>query len=340
MINLFNYIKESIFDDDDEQLEKVDAQVMIHQIKDSNSPFRQEYLCYDLNSRFAPKNIEKAMFDNGVLTIPTHNVVRDTRGKEAHSLSYFFPSVNIRELRCLTFTDKHRCELTADNLCKKVTCSNFKVDITEKVKDIEIELNPKLIEKETGLKSNTLSRCSFDGPFKPILENVSINFVNYIAGGNMGKQILFHDWPILKNFKTNANVISVYDPMAFDDDDLDKIFNIFEWPLKVMVRDHKTGEDREIVVKGLKKAKAIANNYRRYTPLTQVFKLKPNAKLSDVLDTSGMSDLHMLMYRDNKVDLRIIKEPEKSMLNCEPEPLKTDTHQCTKDGYYVYLQHE
>ena len=69
-------------------------------------------------------------------------------------------------------------------------------------------------------------------------------------------------------------------------------------------------------------------------------KLKPNAKLSDIIDISKMKNLKRFAYKDNSVSLIFDKDPIRSMYNCEPEPFDIETHQKTKDGYYVYLQYD
>lgn len=338
MINLFKYIKESIFDDEDEQLDRVEGTVMIDQIKKDDSVFRQEYQCYDNNQRFGSTKMNEVTFKSGVLTIPSKNISHISVKGEVHPLSFYIP--NTKELICCNYKDEARGEMSPKTLCDKVTCAYFFSYITSKVKDMHIVIDPAYIRKELKVSSNNRPDVVFSGFDKPVIENTKIEFIDPIPGGNLGKHIAFHNFPTLKNVESNANYISVYDPMAFDEDDLDKIFNIFEWPLKVMIKDFKKSEDVEMTIKGLKKAKAIANNPKRYFPITQVFKLKPNAKLSDIIDISKMKNLQRFAYKDNSISLIFDKDPIKSMCNCEPEPLKIETHQKTKDGYYVYLECE
>ena len=45
MIGLFKYIKESIFDDEEEQLDRVGAAVGVDQLKIGDSLFYQEWKC-------------------------------------------------------------------------------------------------------------------------------------------------------------------------------------------------------------------------------------------------------------------------------------------------------
>lgn len=335
MIDLYNYIKEGIFDDEDEQLDRVGGVVAVDQIKKEDSMFRQEYQCYDNNRRFGSMKLNDATFERGVLTIPSQNICHVSIKGETNPLSFYVPGA--KELVCCNYKNEARGELSPKTLCDKVTCAYFYNYITNDVKDIHIVINPAYIRKELNITSYNRPDVIFSGFHRPILNNVTIDFVDPIPGLDIGKHIGFHNFPTFKNTKSNVTYISVYDPSAFDEDDLDKLFPIFEWPHKAIIKDLKKGEDVEVNIKGLKKAKAIANNPKRYHPITQIFKLKKGAKLSDVIDTSGFKDLIRFAYRDNNVNLMFIKTPHKSMLNCEPEPLKIETHQMTSDGYYIYL---
>ena len=337
MIGLFKYIKESIFDDEEEQLDRVGASVMVDQIKRPDSAFNKEWVSYDTNfPKHTQHKIDKITWENGKLLIPANNFERmDVR--DAHSLSHYVEGT--KELVCSFFKDRSRCELTPDTLCQTVTCASFFKQITNKVKDINIVINPDTIRKSLGTVG-VFSRVNFQGFERPILENVNIDFIGDFGHSDLRKPISFGEMPIFKNVKSNADIITVYDCMAFDADDLDKIIPIFEWPIKATIRDFNKHDDVELTIKGLKKAKAIANNPKRYHPITPIFKVKNNAKLSDIIDTSGFKELKQFTYKDNNIALIISKSPIKSMLHCEPEPLKTETHQMTKDGFYVYLDCE
>lgn len=335
MINLFKYIKESIFDDEDVQLDRVEGVVMVDQIKKEDSMFRQEYQCYDNNQRFGSTKMNEVTFENGVLTIPSKNICHISVKGETHPLSFYVSGT--KELVCCNYKDESRGELSPKTLCDKVTCAYFYNYITNSVKDIHIVVNPVYIKQKLGTVLTNRPDVIFSGFDRPVFDGVTIDFVGAIPGGDLGKHIGFHEVPTFKNTKSNVTYISVYDPMAFDEDDLDKLFPVFEWPNKAMIKDLQKGQDVEVTIKGLKKAKAIANNPKRYHPITPIFKLKKGAKLSDIIDTSGFKDLLRFAYRDNNIILMFSKKPHKSMLNCEPEPLKTETHQMTDDGYYVNL---
>jgi hypothetical protein len=336
MIGLFKYIKESIFDDEEEQLDRIDGVVMVNHIKKEDSAFRQEYQCYDQNRRMVTTRLNDATFEKGVLTIPSQNICHVSVKGETNPLSFYVPGA--KELVCGNYKQESRGELSPKTLCDKVTCAYFYNYITNNVKDIHIVINPTYIKQKLGTVLTNRPDVIFSGFDRPVFDGVTIDFIGDIPGGDIGKHIGFHEFPTFKNTKSNVTYISVYDPMAFDEDDLDKLFPIFEWPHKATIRDFKKHEDVDVNIKGLKKAKAIANNPKRYHPITQIFKLKKGAKLSDVIDTSGFKDLIRFSYRDNNINLIFSKTPIKSMLLCEPEPLKVETHQMTDDGYYVCLE--
>ena len=71
MINLFKYIKESLFDDEEEQMDRMDGMIMVDQIKREDSIFRQKYRCYETNPRFGSYMIQNASWDRNILKIPT-----------------------------------------------------------------------------------------------------------------------------------------------------------------------------------------------------------------------------------------------------------------------------
>lgn len=334
-INKSDYVCESIFDDEEEQLDRVEGAVMIDQIKKTDSMFRREYQCYDNNQRFA-RTLDDVTFENGVLSIPSKNICHISVNGDTHPLSFYIAGT--KELVCCNYKDETRGDLSPKTLCDKVTCGYFYSYITNKVKDIHIVIDPVYIKQKLGAILTNRPDVIFSGFDRPVLDGVTIDFKGTIPGGDIGKHIGFHEFPTFKNTKSNVTYISVYNPSAFDENDLDKLFPIFEWPHKAIIKDIQKGQDVEITIKGLKKAKAIANNPKRYHPITPIFKLKKGAKLSDIIDTSGFKDLLRFAYRDNNVNLIFSKTPIKSMLLCEPEPLKTETHQMTNDGYYVCLE--
>ena len=117
--------------------------------------------------------------------------------------------------------NKEKINVNAQNI-EKIAITET-VTVTSKVKDIDIVIDPKYIEKAINQQSFHRPDVVFSGFDRPILENVTIDFVGAIPGGDIGKHIGFHEFPTFKNTKSNVTYISVYEAMAFDEDDLDNV---------------------------------------------------------------------------------------------------------------------
>lgn len=106
-------------------------------------------------------------------------------------------------------------------------------------------------------------------------------------------------FPNLKNIKSNAQRISIYDPMFFEysetKDKLDKFFG-----------------KGTITANGITKSKSIrnivamANNIRKYGSLNPE-QITPEGSLKDLLDVRGFTDLKYITMRNNNVCITFCK---------------------------------
>ena len=331
-------IIESLLDDEDDILDNMDSVVYDDMIKNPNSNFRTDFGLYDHD------RLKKSHFEVGNSFYKDHTLGLSSRyvdQKTNISLKTYFPNLN--SLKCGVYLNSARESIITDkSLANDVTCCQFVVKYGIGLSNINIHINPKQIEKELKIfTTNITNTVVLEGYGNMTLNNVNIEWDrNTLEVNRMILFRFFHDLPELKNVTGNAYGIGFYDSSFFDYDSLDKMFPIFEWPITVRVRDHKTGNDKDIVVKNLKKAKAICNNSKRYTLITQAFKLKPNAKVTDVIDISKLKDVKYVSFRDNNVRLVFKKDAIKNAYICEPEPFKPNTFQVTKDGFSVYFEKE
>lgn len=336
MKRLYNSLLESLLDDEEDLMDNMDEIIYKQMINDPDSDFRIDFQCYNGNERVKP-DLSQSFYKDHILGINAMHINQNTN----IPLKQYFP--NVKELYCGAYLNKARESVISDKtVAEKLVCCQVNCHHTLGMNNIDIEINPKYLSKElkVGFLTSLNNFVKLVGYGSCELNNVSINWDN--STNTNHRAIIFshfHGIPKFKNVSGNAKRISIYDNMFFENNDVDKIFSIFEWPHKVMIRDHKkAGEDIEMTIKGLKKAKSIANNQNRYTLITQLFKLKKNAKLSDIIDIKKLPELETVVFRSNNVELVFTKKPEKNMYIAEPEPLKPQTFQTTADGWTVYLE--
>lgn len=162
--------------------------------------------------------------------------------------------------------------------------------------------------------------------------------------------------PTLSNVSTNARCLGFYDDVLFSNKRNQKFFDLFEWNTSWTAPDGKTiimkkFEDLEKIFdighKALKKylddcerQNLSRSSYSRGAGpkakpvLTTPIALTKNAKLSDVIDLSGFSNLSIVMFSNGELTIEFNRKDKYS----DSWPTKTDISLGqTLDGWFVYI---
>lgn len=333
MKDLYNYIlNESLLDDElEDRVEDIAISDMLN--KNNRSLFDDSLtlldIKYKLNSFPEPHT-----YSGGKVTL---NCAQEVSQKKSFNIKKYIPDADTVEVirdhdgapvygGWFVGSGYSGTELSPDTTFKNIICSKFNVDKWGvRVNDINIE-----IKHNKGMNS---LMCYFDSPRS--LKNLNINFQestkkSCIRVNNTIDELEF------KNVKSNANVLHFYDPFMFDEFD-DIAAKIFEFPQMCNIDDKNKGEVK-IAVKNFKKVKAICNNQKRYSLIDDpLLVLKKGAKLNDMIDIKKFSDLEVVTFADNNVELIFQKEKQRRYLACMPHS-QLENPPKTADGFYVYLE--
>lgn len=332
MKDLYNYIlNESLLDDELE--DKVDDIAYSNILnKNNRSLFDSSLTLHNIKYRHNPFP-EPHTYSNGKVTL---NCTQEVAQKKPFNIKKYIPEADTVEV----IWDRNsgyvhgswyingwiNGEVTPETTFKNIICSKFESDsYGSSFKDLNID-----IRYNKGV--NSLA-CYFDRPSS--IKNLNIKFEkvskkSVLRINNALAEVEF------ENVKTNANTLYLYDPFMFDEFD-DIAARIFEFPQICNIDDKNKGEVK-IAVKNFKKAKAICNNQKRYS-LTHdhLLVLKKGAKLSDIIDIKKFSDLEIVTFADNNIELIFQKEKQRRYLACMP-PAELENPPRTADGFYVYLE--
>ena len=144
----------------------------------------------------------------------------------------------------------------------------------------------------------------------------------------------------LKGLRSNCKKIEIYTL----DDFPSELWNLFE-PHDCLIYDTEHVCSVHIPIKTMKKAIAIANNPKRYCLREHILKLKPGARLADILPVENFPELEMFIIENNNVRLTFVNSAFKENFEINyarvpPEKLMGPARWCypkTADGWYVVM---
>lgn len=333
MKDLYKYIlNESLLDDElEDRVEDIAISDMLN--KNNRSLFDDSLTLLDIKYKRNPFP-EPHTYSGGKVTL---NCTQEVSQKKPFNIKKYIPDADTVEVirdhdgapvyGGWYVSDAYSgVELSPNTTFKNIICSRF--DVSKwgaRVNDINIE-----IKHNKGMNS---LMCFFADPRS--LKNLNINFQestkkSCIRVNNTIDELEF------KNVKSNVNVLHFYDPFMFDEFD-DIAAKIFEFPQTCNIDDKNKGEVK-IAVKNFKKVKAICNNQKRYSLVDDpLLVLKKGAKLNDIVDIKGFSNLESVTFADNNVELIFQKEKQRRYLACMPHS-QLENPPKTADGFYVYLE--
>lgn len=199
-------------------------------------------------------------------------------------------TIDINFNRCFI---KNKDQLSPRNFCKNITHSG-KFSLTIECHEI---------------KNINISTYGHEVIFSHYLREVTLNNVNIIFNNEKTRKLLYianEKLPTFKNVKSNASEIKVYDCFMFDDaKTINDINNLLDLPYTVKVYDNVKNIEADVPIKTFKKIHSIVNNKKRYKPLEQLFRPKPNVKISDLFDVSGFSNLRDITISNNLISIKL-----------------------------------
>ena len=234
----------------------------------------------------------------------------------------------------------------------KVNCSELRVHSAYEMANLQVYITPDF----NGTKANShgggdrevINVASFQYKWNDYgidFENVGIEF-STLKGGKTPRLIRFcyaQEPSKLKGLKSNCERIEIY---TLDDFPME-LWDIFEMhTCKIHDREKMCVVDMPI--KNMKKVISVANNPKRYGLEEHLLKLKPGARLGDILPLENFPELEIFRVENNNVSLAFVKKdsavarPDLYSFSRIPtkllgNPSMDEKYICTEDGWYVII---
>jgi hypothetical protein len=283
---LYNYIRESLLDDEDEIMDKAKDKVIENLLMDISS-----YIC----KTYHWGNISLVKFIENVLVISSdvHEFRIDNQISDMLiDLHKVRPFDEISAQHVIKFENE---DLLDGKTIKTFRCANaFIGGRVSLIKGVNFDLEQPA--------SNLRPRFSCEND-SVTLEDVEV----WMEEGNIRDRMRFDGIPTLKKFKAhNVSSVHIYSALAFDKASLVKKMNEFFDPTYKYVIDDVGG--KMISRKGdFKTIVATVNNPRKYNPdhiIGNPFSVNKNARISDIIDLKCFDDeLMKIGIANNNVEI-------------------------------------
>lgn len=300
MISLRNKLHESLLDDEDVLLSD-DSGIIMDILDNLTSDFYKEYN----NKRMVR---DKAHLENDTVVFDDSIKVNCENNNNHKSIPEYLLGINsikvngalqINPLRGLdTFDDKY--------ICKNLSAERFIFDLrdTHKFKNININITDKHVD--------STNRISILDP----ISRTNLYFENINISANLPWMFIFMDTDKLPQFK-NVSIdgckqiyLKIYSLELGEKgyDITDKLNSLLDLKYKCEVFDNKKSE---IVTRksDIKSILATTNNHKRYIVKSELFKLNPNAKLSDIISDIPKG-IHSINIFNNNCCIVFERDPD------------------------------
>ena len=296
MKHLSEYIRESIFDMED-HVASFDDGVLKVSLNDPNGEFHKDWLSRYRKCKADVQRDTLILYGN---TIQPMQNAKDLKYYGITQKKLYVPG----DITLSLYKDTTPERVGKDLYCRRIDASGMTI------KDVNIHV---MQQELSGIDH---SKFGIKGYLRPDtrlsfynIENVSLDL-----DINTSRYFTLGQWPdSVKNFKSNAHKIYIYDTFLWDTiyGDIDK-----NWMTNFEFEYEDKGEKKVIKSNKFKKVKAIINNPRKYEWYKFKFPFKPGAKLTDILPwTKDMPDLDYISMRDNNVAMYFYKNKRELPLN-------------------------
>lgn len=304
MITLYKYLRESIFDDEEEILDNALATTLLKELANKLAPKL-------LTSIVRRANIEDVCkMEDKTLHIDAYASRSGCANFNHDSLQAFKKIKELTEIDCIesncnisiTSDDK---PLTPSLLCKTIKAASAFIYYTDSISDINFDL------RNEGSFSSAIK---FYGMDSLDLKNVTVNIPKV---SHKRPQACFDCMPNMSNCKFNGvNILEISSPSLFNDAGLKKkLDNFFDSKHEAFYVNPKKGPGNIKRSSKWIKLKATVNNSGLEfvsSDNNKMFGISPNAKLSDIIDLKAFPDLEYVVIRDNNISVDFNKNGKES----------------------------
>ena len=300
MITLYKYLRESIFDDEEEILDNTLATTLLNELTPKL-----------FTSLRGTKVEDVCKIENKTLYIDaksTHCGCADF--SQDSSLPIFKKIKKLTEIDCIESTynvsiSSYDKKLDPSLLCKTIKAASISIYYTESISDIDFELYN---------ASDFSSSIKFYGMDSLDLKNVTVNIPKV---SHKRPSACFDCMPNISNCKFNGvKILEIGSPNLFKDSDLKKkLDNFFDSKHEAFYVNPKKGPGNIKRSSKWIKLKATVNDSGLEfvsSDNNKMFGISPNAKLSDIIDINAFPDLEYIIIRDNNISVDFNKNGKES----------------------------
>lgn len=272
--------------------------------------------------------------------------------KDNRNLHQLFEDGVINSIQAPKFTTEQVTHLSRKNIGQNLTCGEFCgagiIKVSGVKMDIEHGFDMLMVQDNDPHKDVVITNgvtFQYAGANSISFDDTEITFDPLVLSDKKYIRFsCFSQQPSdLKGLRSNRKKIVIYTL----DDFPSELWNIFE-PHDCPVIDSDKGCSVAIPIKTMKKAIAIANNPKRYTLRDHILKLKPEARLADILPTENFPELETFVIENNNVRLTFVnsalkENPEINYARVPAENLMKPTKDAylqTTDGWYVVMSNK
>lgn len=330
MIDLKCYIKESLLDDEEELNKNADNAVINHVLKNIDKSISTHRLRRHDDVVSAVEGGE-LKFIEGTYAQITDDVLKNIIDlqKLTNIDAITFESENIFSKHKVDgLIEIHRCYDLSKHI-KTINTPRVKFISQKDISDLTINLFP--------IKGSLHPSFFAEYNLSDEVKNVNIN-MRTMGGSILSNALKFSYIPKFINCKiTGVLSVRVYDPSLFLDSDVKKLFDKFlDVNYKAPYHDVKTND--VVYRKGnITTLRASLVNKRRYVydSYTPLFKINPNAKLSDIINIDNFDNkLIDIVLRDNGISIHFVKYPPYGTEPCKFQQLPNDP------DWHMYIERE
>lgn len=293
MLTLYKYLRESIFDDEEEILDNTIATTLLNELTPK--------LFTSISLKLKDKRAEDiCKIENKTLYIDAKTTHSGCANFNQNSLPIFKKIKKLTEIDCIESNynisiclDK---KLDSSILCKTIKASGVFIYYTDSISDINFDLR-----NEGGFSS----AIKFYGMDSLDLKNITVNIPKV---SNKRPSACFDCMPNMSNCKFNGvNILEISSPSLFNDAGLKKkLDNFFDSKHEAFYVNPKKGPGNIKRSSKWIKLKATVNNSGLEfvsSDNNKMFGISPNAKLSDIIDIKAFPDLDYIIMRDNNISI-------------------------------------
>lgn len=296
MITLYKYLRESIFDDEDDVSSSSDIEII------NNTLLKELSSKLFMHMRGLKKdNVDACKLENKTLYIDAKSTCSGCAlfGQTFGVMSLFKEIKEQTEIELIESNGSiniSEWKLNPSTFCKKIKATSVKIFNTSSVQDMDFE-----ISNECRFSDAINFDC---GAGELELKNVTVN----IAKGKQRRPIVYFDTiPELSNCKFNgANILNLRDPFIFDRDKTKKLLDkFFDSKHEVYYKDGRKPDTIKRSGKWIKLKAAVNNKKLEFVSSDndKVFNIAEGARLSDIIDLKMFPDVEYIIIRDNNVSV-------------------------------------